>query len=1012
MKQFAIIIAILALAVASCKGSNNHETPDSGDTIDTGTSDTDTDSDTDSDTVVADPCEATANILPEADVYWRACICPADADDDEKRDIFVGMATQLITGLTGHVKKGSFTECHIVAIREAVITSNVFSEDEDGAVVDPQDETHKILSASGMHLDVIATSEPVDEDGAYIQRTPALDIELNFSQSFGTPVRWNTEEAKLEMVTDATTVINPDGLVGTRYLSRHFSDIFVVNRPFDQFEVNFVSNEDGYDVNEDGILAQISLSDEEQETFPSWVAFKVLDGTEELQITQVDGQPSQVRIAVYDGAHDLSISVSDVNEEVEYRHTAEVQALVDLTVDLCADNSCEEGSFCDAATGNCVCLNSDGWSGTYPNCEFNECFGVECIDNATCDETDGECYCDEGFELADDVCEPIPCYGVVCGANATCDVTDDQCYCNEGFYSDNGVCETDMCYNVTCDDGQFCNGAESCDQATGCLPGLDIVCEIGGICDETADACVCDADSNFSGTYPDCINDACLNVTCEANATCNASGICECNDGYFGEADDCQVDLCFNVTCDDGVFCNGAETNDNCDPATGCLPATPVDCGTGATCDTDLDACICDNDADYSGTYPACTHNACLNVTCGNNEQCNTSGECECADGFIGDPCVDFDACASNPCFIGVSCTDQPAPSLGYTCGSCPSGYSGDGETCTDNNECVLGTHDCNSHEQCVNSIPGFTCECLPGYTGVDCGSCASGFVPNPLSPTECIDDTCAPDPCNGNATSCTVDGPSAFTCSCETGYDGDTCDLCDEANGYFDNGSGECVNPCEFDSCNQNGDCEPTGPDTFTCDCNTGYSGPNCSDCDTGYADNPLNPSECIDDPCLPDPCNGHANSCTVNGPSSYTCNCENNYDGSTCNTCAVGYENYPTCSADVTAPSAPVITTCSAENSGSCPTPPAGWSPAQASVTVNGTCDGSDTAIMQYRYRMDGGSWTSWTSFSYSSGSNNWSWSGTLQNEVVYTFEFHAMDFAGGNASGADSVIIEPLW
>ena len=40
-------------------------------------------------------------------------------------------------------------------------------------------------------------------------------------------------------------------------------------------------------------------------------------------------------------------------------------------------------------------------------------------------------------------------------------------------------------------------------------------------------------------------------------------------------------------------------------------------------------------------------------------------------------------ACASAPCFSGVVCTDDPPPSTGYTCGACPPGYVGDGETCT-----------------------------------------------------------------------------------------------------------------------------------------------------------------------------------------------------------------------------------------------------------------------------------------------------------------------------------------
>lgn len=60
---------------------------------------------------------------------------------------------------------------------------------------------------------------------------------------------------------------------------------------------------------------------------------------------------------------------------------------------------------------------------------------------------------------------------------------------------------------------------------------------------------------------------------------------------------------------------------------------------------------------------------------------------CSCAAGYTGRFCEsDIDACALNgkPCFKGVTCTDLPAPAniTGYTCGPCPSGYSGDGVKC------------------------------------------------------------------------------------------------------------------------------------------------------------------------------------------------------------------------------------------------------------------------------------------------------------------------------------------
>lgn len=45
--------------------------------------------------------------------------------------------------------------------------------------------------------------------------------------------------------------------------------------------------------------------------------------------------------------------------------------------------------------------------------------------------------------------------------------------------------------------------------------------------------------------------------------------------------------------------------------------------------------------------------------------------------------CIEIDGCADAPCFPGVACTDVAAPGVGYTCGSCPPDFVGDGAECT-----------------------------------------------------------------------------------------------------------------------------------------------------------------------------------------------------------------------------------------------------------------------------------------------------------------------------------------
>lgn len=58
-----------------------------------------------------------------------------------------------------------------------------------------------------------------------------------------------------------------------------------------------------------------------------------------------------------------------------------------------------------------------------------------------------------------------------------------------------------------------------------------------------------------------------------------------------------------------------------------------------------------------------------------------------CPSGYIGNgyECRPSRTCANRPCFPGVECRDTPD---GYRCGQCPGGYEGDGEQCRRRNPC------------------------------------------------------------------------------------------------------------------------------------------------------------------------------------------------------------------------------------------------------------------------------------------------------------------------------------
>ncbi|XP_041898172.1 mucin-4 [Corvus kubaryi] len=121
---------------------------------------------------------------------------------------------------------------------------------------------------------------------------------------------------------------------------------------------------------------------------------------------------------------------------------------------------------------------------------------------------------------------------------------------------------------------------------------------------------------------------------------------------------------------------------------------------------------------------------------------------CRCESGYSGPFCQDPpDPCAQG-CFPGVGCD----PFSG--CGPCPAGLTGDGQHCSDIDECAQGT-ECPGNNTCTNTVGSYICSCLaseqgerPGC-GSACGyhSCPEGYCSNGghchLHPITCAP-TCA----------------------------------------------------------------------------------------------------------------------------------------------------------------------------------------------------------------------------------------------------------------------------
>ena len=190
------------------------------------------------------------------------------------------------------------------------------------------------------------------------------------------------------------------------------------------------------------------------------------------------------------------------------------------------------------------------------------------------------------------------CSAGICVAGAIID-------CNDGVSCTVDSCDelldtcvnTDICggctIDIDCDDGVFCNGGEVCDAGV-CAGGTPPTCNDGVSC--TADSC--DAASDSCSFQP-------VHSTCDDGVFCNGAELCDvasgclvgspetCNDGVSCTLDSCDLaaDQCVNATndslCDDGFFCDGAEV---CDAGLGCLEAPSGPCA-GQSCDEAFDVC-------------------------------------------------------------------------------------------------------------------------------------------------------------------------------------------------------------------------------------------------------------------------------------------------------------------------------------------------------------------------------------------------------------------------------------
>ncbi|MBW1810836.1 MAG: hypothetical protein JRJ87_21775, partial [Deltaproteobacteria bacterium] len=428
------------------------------------------------------------------------------------------------------------------------------------------------------------------------------------------------------------------------------------------------------------------------------------------------------------------------------------------------------------------------------------------------------------------------------------DCTDDTCNTQTGF------CEFTP-NDANCpDDGNFCNGVESCDAVSNCVSSGDPCLAGGLLCDAANSRCVdCLADTDCDDQI-DCTDDSC-NIaagTCENIANnsnciddglyCNGTEICDSQAGCIGDGDPCL---------EDGLICD--EANDEC---TTCLVDSDcndnVDC-TEDSCNVGTGTCI------FTPNHTLCPDDG---VFCNGNEVCDTQAGCVGS----GDPCTGggqfcdavnsrcVDCLADGDCDDLIGCTDD---SCNSATGSCV--YSPNDANCPDDSLHCNGVEYCDASADCLSSGDPCAALSLPCDEINDvCVTCGDGVASisygEDCDPAAPQDDNC----CDVTTCTWTSDGDAdpQDQCSGAPECQVDVCDgsggcvFVDEQDGVlcsqdaeFCNGAEECLsgscespgNPCPVPAdCDEDNDiCAGCGDGTVSGseDCDPAIGGTNCCD-------------------------------------------------------------------------------------------------------------------------------------------------------------------------------------
>ncbi|XP_004849460.1 protein crumbs homolog 2 isoform X2 [Heterocephalus glaber] len=409
--------------------------------------------------------------------------------------------------------------------------------------------------------------------------------------------------------------------------------------------------------------------------------------------------------------------------------TVPSESLSGQTSDPCASEPCAPGTKCQT-------MESSGY--TCGPEEPQGCATQPCHHGALCvpqdpDPNSFRCYCVPGFqgphcELDIDECASRPCQH-----GATCHNLADrfECRCPLGYAGVTCEAEVDECASAPCLHGGSCLdgvGSYRCVCAPGygggsCQLDLDECqsqpCTHGGVCHDQVNGFRCDcADTGYEGARCEQEVLECASAPCAHNATCLeglGSFRCLCWPGFSGEWCEVDEDECEARPCHNGGLCLQRSNPALYGGAQATLP--------GAFSFRHAAGFLCRCPAGFEGDDCSVDVDECASGPCLNGGRCQDlpSGfQCHCPDGYTGLKCEeDVSECLSEPCLHGGTCDDTVA---GYTCW-CPETWGG--------HDCSVQLTGCQGHTcplaaTCIpifeSGLHTYTCRCLPGTHGPDCG--------------------------------------------------------------------------------------------------------------------------------------------------------------------------------------------------------------------------------------------------------------------------------------------------